>query len=63
VSKWISSIMVSAWMWKLVTMVSTYDEEVVAISVVEEDVDPRTSFLAAACRSRSAAAACSLSRS
>jgi hypothetical protein len=54
--------MVSAWMWKLVMMVSTYDGEVVAVSVVEEDVDPGTSFLAAACHSRSAAAACSLSR-
>jgi hypothetical protein len=57
VSKWISSIMVSAWMWKLVMMESTYDREVVAVSVVEEDVDPGTSFLAAACRSRSTAAA------
>jgi hypothetical protein len=35
-------------MWKLEMMVSTYDGEVVAVSVVEEDVDPRTSFLAVA---------------
>jgi hypothetical protein len=41
--------MVSTWMWKLATMVSTYDGEVVAVSVVEEDVDSVTSFLAAAC--------------
>jgi hypothetical protein len=55
--------MVSVWMWRLATMVSTYDEEAVAISVVEKDVDPETSFLAAACRSRSSAVACSSSRS
>jgi hypothetical protein len=30
-------------------MVSTYDVEVVAVSVVEEDVDLGTSFLVAAC--------------
>jgi hypothetical protein len=29
-------------------MVLTYDIEVVAVSVVKEDVDPETSFLAAA---------------
>jgi hypothetical protein len=45
-------------MWRLATMVSTYDEE-----AVEKDVDPGTSFLVAACRSRSAAAAYSSSRS
>jgi hypothetical protein len=39
--------MVSAWMWRLATMVSTYDEEAVAVSVVEKDVDLGTSFLAA----------------
>jgi hypothetical protein len=50
-------------MWKLATMVSTYDGEVAAVSVVEEDVDLGTNFLAAAYRSRSAAAAYSLSRS
>jgi hypothetical protein len=44
-------------------MVSTYDGEVVAVSVVEEDVDPGTSFLAAVYCLRSAAAPCSLSRS
>jgi hypothetical protein len=44
-------------------MVSTYDKEAVAVSVVEKDVDLGTSFLAAAYRSRSAAAACSSSRS
>jgi hypothetical protein len=44
-------------------MMSMYDVEVVAVSVVEEDVDPETSFLAAVCRSRSATAAYSLSRS
>jgi hypothetical protein len=55
--------MVSAWMWKLATMVSMYDREVVAVSVVEEDVDPGTSFLAVACHSKSAVVACSLSRS
>jgi hypothetical protein len=43
-------------------MVSTYDREVVAVSMVEQDVDPETNFLAVACRSRSASA-CSLSRS
>jgi hypothetical protein len=42
-------------MWRLATMVSTYDKEAVAVSVVEKDVDPGTSFLAAA--------ACSSSRS
>jgi hypothetical protein len=35
----------------------------VTVSVVEEDVDPGTSFLAVVCHSRSAAVACSLSRS
>jgi hypothetical protein len=35
-------------------MVSMHNGEVVAVSVVEEDVDPGTNFLAAACRSRSA---------
>jgi hypothetical protein len=60
---WIYSIMVSAWMWRLATMVSTYDGEAVTVSVVDKDVDPGTSFLAAAYHSRSAAAACSSSRS
>jgi hypothetical protein len=56
--------MVSAWMWRLATMVSTYDEEAVSVFVVEKDVDPGTSFLVVACCSRSAAeAACSSSRS
>jgi hypothetical protein len=32
--------MVSVWMWRLETMVSTYDEEAVAVSVVEKDVEP-----------------------
>jgi hypothetical protein len=50
-------------MWKLATMVSMYDREVVTVSVFEEDVDPGTSFLVVACHSRSAAAAYSLSRS
>jgi hypothetical protein len=36
-------------MWRLATMVSTYDEEAVVVSVVKKDVDPGTSFLAAAC--------------
>jgi hypothetical protein len=44
-------------------MVSTYDEEAVVVSVVEKDVDPGTSFLAASYRSRSTAAACFSSRS
>jgi hypothetical protein len=43
-------------------MVSMYDGKVVALSMVEEDVDLGTSFLAVACRSRSVAAY-SLSRS
>jgi hypothetical protein len=34
-------------------MVSTYDEEAVAVSVVKKYMDPRTSFLAVACSSRS----------
>jgi hypothetical protein len=50
-------------MWRLTTMASTYDEEAVAVSVVEKDVDPGTSFLEVAYRLRSAAAACSSSRS
>jgi hypothetical protein len=58
-----SSIMVSAWMERLATMVATYDREAVVVSVVEKDVDPRTSFLAAACRSRLAVMAYSSARS
>jgi hypothetical protein len=58
-----SSIMVSAWMERLAMMVATYDGEAVAVSVVEKDVDPRTSFLAAAYRSRLAVMACSSARS
>jgi hypothetical protein len=50
-------------MWRFATMVSTYDEEAVAVSVVEKEVDPGTSFLTAACRSRSVVAAYSSSRS
>jgi hypothetical protein len=38
-------------MWRLATMVSTYDEEAVMISVVEKGVYPGTSFLAAVCSS------------
>jgi hypothetical protein len=49
--------MISAWMWKLAMMVSTYDEEVVTVSVVEEDMDPGTSFFAVARMRRRAAAA------
>jgi hypothetical protein len=44
-------------------MVSMYDEEVVAVSMVEKDVDLGSSFLAVACRSRTAVAAYSSSRS
>jgi hypothetical protein len=58
-----SSIMVSAWMERLATMVATYDGEAVAVSVVEKDVDSRTNFLAVACRSRLAVMACSSARS
>jgi hypothetical protein len=43
--------MISAWMGRLVTMVATYDGEAAAVSVVEKDLDPGTSFLAAACSS------------
>jgi hypothetical protein len=39
---------------------SSYDEELVVVSVVEEDVDLETSFLVvAACRSRFTAVTCS----
>jgi hypothetical protein len=55
--------MVSVWMWKLAMMVLTYDGEVVTVSVVEEDVNLGTSFLKAACCSRSVTATYSLSRS
>jgi hypothetical protein len=46
------------WMWRLATTMSSYDEELVAVSTVEEDTDPETNFLAAMTyHSRSAVAA------
>jgi hypothetical protein len=55
--------MVSIWMWRLATVVSTYDKEAIVVSVVEKDVDPWTSFLAMACHSITAAVAYSSLRS
>jgi hypothetical protein len=45
-------------------MVSSYDEELVIVSVVEEDADPRTNYLVVVSyHSRSVVVACSSSRS
>jgi hypothetical protein len=55
----------AAWMWRLVTTMSSYNEELVAVVVfvVKEDEDTGTSFLVAAYHSWSVATACSSSRS